>query len=143
MTLTRIRSFFEDTSGAAMVEAGFALPIVLLVTLGALLWGLTIWQQITLQQAVEIEARCSMLPLLGSSTVTPLCGYINCTSGQTCAQQNAFGMGTQAADFANPTLPTSGVQFCTSITNYSNKYTIALIPVIPSTLRAQYCRFMQ
>lgn len=143
MTFAKIRRFIDDTDGAAMVEAGIVLPVFLLVSFGAMLWALTLWQQITVQHAVEMETRCAILPGIVKNIANPYCGYLQCSTASQCAVDQAFGLGGSTTNFPSPTLPTNGGSFCAATSDYTNKFAISLIPQLPRTLSASYCRYSQ
>lgn len=142
MTRSKIRQFVSDTDGAALPEAALIMPLFLIMTLGTLLWALTLWEQIILQHAVEIEARCATLPGIVAGNATPYCGYLTCTSGPTCAVIHAFGLTTTTSNFNSPTT-TSGSSFCAQTTTFANPFYNGFIPGLPTNVSAQYCRVAQ
>jgi len=56
-----LRRSAQDTSGSAMIEAAFVLPVVLLMVLGAIEFGRYYWIRNTFELAVEEAARYATL----------------------------------------------------------------------------------
>lgn len=133
MNLGKTRSFIEDDRGATIVEAGIVLPIFLLVTLASLYWALTLWQQVTLQHAVEMGARCATLSVATETSASPYCGYVQC-SGAACSTSNAIALNDSSMQ-----TQTTGSTVCAYSQSYTNKFLVNLLPMLPTTLNASYC----
>lgn len=71
--------------GVSLLEFSISASLFFMLLLGAVLWGLNIWEMNTLQYAVERGARCAILPV--SPTGQKLCGVTT-----EFAAKNALGL---------------------------------------------------
>lgn len=139
MIPTKIRIVLDDDRGATMVEAGVVLPVFLLIVLGAMYWSLILWQQISLQHAVEMGARCASLSGGSSSVSNPYCGYIQCSPGGGCVTKHAILGGTNLSTMA----ATSGSAVCAYSVSHTNKFVIPFLAMLPTQLKASFCLTQQ
>ncbi len=131
----------RDESGAATLEAALALPVFFMLAFGAIGWGLLLWEQNTLQYAVEQSARCQILPFAYNGK--KLCG-----SYAQWGVFNTFAIPGIAEDhFTERDVATStgAKSYKSSCVDASFPNTLINIPLIqaPGSLQATYCRASQ
>lgn len=62
----------HNQAGVSLLEFSISAALFFMLLLGAVVWGLNIWEMNTLQYAVERGARCAILPV--ASNGSKLCG---------------------------------------------------------------------
>jgi Flp pilus assembly protein TadG len=104
-------SSIHDERGSAIVEAAFAVPIFLMFVLGSLFYTLTLWEVLTLEYAVQLSARCEILP-------QPTVGEKQCGTYQTYGERNAYGMSLVDNNFSKDftTIVTPYQAACVTVT---------------------------
>ena len=100
MARPRILPGKVGTAGTVAVEYAIVLPVLLLLTLGAMDIARLLWTNITLARATEAAARCGAVSAATCPT-TSLAGY---AAGQ------AWGLRAISADNFTASTPSCGVQ---------------------------------
>lgn len=100
MLLARIARTARSRRGAAAIEYGLILPILLLFIIGILDIGRLLWNLTTLNRAVEAAARCGAINLIECGTTAQV---------QNRAVEEAWGLNVNVASFTVSTL-SCGVQ---------------------------------
>lgn len=92
--MKRLGKLIRDERGASMVEAGFAMPIVMAMTLGLIYFSFAIWDGIALSRATFQAARCAAI----NSTT---CGSSNAIAQY--AVNQGWGVNFSTTDFSTST----------------------------------------
>ena len=71
----------RETSGAAVIEFAFSLPIMLVAILGTVEFGRIMWTQNALHYAVEEAARCMTFNTTTCSSTATIQSYVASVSG--------------------------------------------------------------
>ncbi len=113
--------------GAAIVEAAFVIPILLMFVLGILEFGRAYNEYQVLTNAAREAARYAVAPTPGASGQLPCNGGSNCSAVQQVAIDWLQSAGITAStpptnttvacsSFTNPITGNSLIQYCTSVT---------------------------
>jgi len=100
MTRARKGRFGRSRRGAAAIEYGLILPMLLLFVIGILDVGRLLWNLTTLNRAVEAAARCGAINMIDCGTTAQV---------QNRAVDEAWGLNVSASSFT-VSAPACGVQ---------------------------------
>lgn len=107
-------------AGVVVLEFAIAATLFFLLLLGALLWGLTMWELNTLQYSSERGARCAIL-------ISKECG-----TATNFAAQNAYGLSAANAGIVtadNFVFKNTPISYSTSTSDYEKSSRIDQYPV--------------
>ena len=108
----KMRKFYRDTNGVALVEAAITLPLFLSLTFGIIEVGMILWAQVGLQHGAEMAARCASVSDVAISTgldptANPTPCYslngnatANASSVKNFAASNSWGLNPAASAFS-------------------------------------------
>lgn len=96
----KIRQLLSDeTGGAELLEASFAVPIFALLLLAILGWSYFMFQMNIIQYATKQAARCAVIPRVNGN-VLPWCGWQPSMTYQTYGLVNSYGLVNQPSAFS-------------------------------------------